>query len=126
MLRLTESEYRALVAAKKGGKPARKGRCDKHSDSLAFQCQQAGLGTAQRNFRFALEIGRRLEFDLAWVERKFSVEVDGRAHCIFSNQQRDVEKSQIARSLGWDLLRVTTKQVRSGEALELIRRILAT
>lgn len=114
-------------------KPRLSKRGDKWSDYLADQCRLARLKPPLRNYQFALELGRRWELDLAWpvaVEtptgryRGFGVEVDGCVHGIQAMRERDIEKAQAARKLGWDILRVSTRQVRSGEAIGLVIQVL--
>jgi very-short-patch-repair endonuclease len=73
--------------------------------------------------------GRRFRFDFAWPARLLAVEVDGGTwtggrHTRGKGYEGDCEKANEAICLGWRVLRVTTAQVSSGQALAWIERLL--
>lgn len=72
---------------------------------------------------------RRWRFDFAWPAHMLAVEVDGGTysggrHTRGAGYERDCEKANEAVLRGWRVLRVTTQQVDSGEALAWIERAL--
>jgi hypothetical protein len=72
---------------------------------------------------------RRWRFDLAFKIAKLGVEVDGGGfvqgrHSRGMGMERDTEKFAEAMVLGWRVLRVTTKQVRCGQAIAWIQKLL--
>lgn len=85
----------------------------------------------QREFRFDTERMYRLDF--AWPERKVGVEINGGiflgkigAHSSPTKILRDMEKGNLLVQLGWRVLRFTPAQVKVGEALEGIKKLLET
>ncbi len=90
---------------------------------LVDQCINAGLGGFCGEYQF--DDLRDWRIDIAFVEQKLAVEIDGAVHRIKSRFQADIEKSQALFFAGWRLLRVSPKQVREGDALVMIRRALA-
>ena len=96
-------------------------------DTLAAQCTMIGLDRPQREVHFHPE--RKWRFDLAWPVLRIAVEVDGGIwnygrHNRASGWLADQEKLNEAAILGWRILHVTPAQVNSGEALNLIERIV--
>lgn len=109
---------------------------------LADQITFAALPAPQREYRFAaLSVGlgpgirvrlalaglRDWRFDFAWPDRKLAIEVEGGIwaegrHTRARGFTDDCIKYNEAQLLGWRILRVTAKMVRSGEALRLIER----
>src|SRR5688572_23096660 len=83
---------------------------------------------AMREVRF--HPTRRWRFDIAWPEKKVAVEVDGGSwiggrHTTGSGFEKDCEKLSEAAALGWRVLRVTPRQIESGQALGWLERALA-
>lgn len=73
--------------------------------------------------------GRKFRFDFAWVERKLLVEVNGGtytkgAHSTGRGIARDYEKANLAVLQGWRVLSFDGKAVKSGVAVETIRKAL--
>lgn len=100
---------------------------------LAFQLAHAEppLLPFERNYRFAKQLGRRFEADFAWPSDHLLVELQGgiwqrgkSGHTSGSGVSRDVMKAQCAAVLGYVLLPVTSDDVRSGRAVELIHGLL--
>lgn len=100
---------------------------------LAQQIVAAGLPEPVLEWTFDAQLdgsGRSWRFDLAWPGwlaldiGKLAVEVDGGVHKLTKRFNADIPKHQAAFALGYKLLRVSPEQVKSGEALEFIRRAL--
>jgi hypothetical protein len=89
---------------------------------LRAEIELAGLPLPEREFKF--HETRKWRIDLAYTDRKLAIEVDGMVHRIESRFKRDIEKHQALFLAGWSLLRVSTAQVKSGEALRLVERAL--
>ena len=112
-----------------GTKLARKqGKIPERVDSVleaefAKQARVYDLPPARRNYRF-LE-GRELEFDWAWPEVWFAVEIQGDVHRIKANFHRDVEKHALALLEGWILLPIDRPRLMSGRAILDVQALLA-
>lgn len=94
---------------------------------LDRQCELAGLPKPTPEFRFLA--GRRFRFDWCWPDRSIAVEIDGGVwtggrHTRGAGVERDCEKYALALLAGWRVLRVTTNQVKSGQALGWIERLI--
>lgn len=81
----------------------------------------------RREYRF--HPTRRFRFDMAIVDRKVAVEVDGGAfiagrHARGAGIRSDCEKFSEAAALGWRVLRVLPEHVESGQALAWLERAL--
>lgn len=97
---------------------------------LLFQVKSLKLRPPVVQYRFHPE--RRWTFDLAWPDRKLAVEVEGGIwirgggrHNRASGFEKDIEKYNEAAILGYAVLRVTTGQVKNGEAIRTIERALS-
>ena len=85
--------------------------------------------TAILEYRFAPL--RKWRFDAAWISEKVALEVEGAIwtqgrHTRGQGYLNDMEKYSEAAILGWRVLRVTWKQVKNGEAQQLVSRCLAS
>lgn len=95
---------------------------------LADQLREAGLSDGcYRETRFHPE--RRWRLDLSWPDLLIGVEVEGGlyvqgAHNRGPQIESDCLKIDEAQVAGWLILRVTEKMIRSGVALDLIRRAI--
>lgn len=106
-------------------------RADRREDfaaTLAIRAVQAGLPAPVREWRFHPR--RRWRFDLAFVEQRVAVEVDGGAfsggrHTSGPGFREDCVKLSEAAALGWRVLRVMPEHVESGEALRWLEAALA-
>lgn len=102
-------------------------------DDFEFQVKAHRLPPIVRKFLFAKQpLGRKWESDFAYPQWKLLIEIDGGvwrrgggAHSHPSNIERDIEKGNDAALLGYHLLRFTSGQVRSGEAVAFLIRVLA-
>ena len=96
--------------------------------SLDRQCELSGLPKPEREFRF--HPTRKWRFDFAWPAQSLAVEVDGGVyvqgrHTRGAGVEKDMEKFAEATIAGWRVLRVSTNQVTSGQALAWVQRLLA-
>ena len=97
-------------------------------ERLAFQVFCLLKTKPQLEFRFHKT--RRWRFDLAFVDQKLAVEVDGGGyvqgrHSRGSGIEKDCEKFAEAMVMGWRVLRVTPKHVESGQAVAWIQQLLS-
>jgi hypothetical protein len=98
---------------------------------LDLQCRFSQLPIPVAEFRF--HPIRKWRFDWAFVPQKLAVEVNGGAfaaaggrHTRGAGFRSDAEKLAEAAILGWRVIPVLPEQIRSGLALELVRRALAS
>ena len=94
---------------------------------FAFQATAAGLPAFEREV--CVIPGRKFRFDFAFIEQKLLVEIqggtyNGGAHGRGVGINRDYEKGNLAVMHGWRVLQFDTKQVKSGEALNVTEKIL--
>ncbi len=75
---------------------------------------------------------RRWRFDFAFPEKMFAVEIEGGVwlgskggHTSGRGYMKDMEKYSEAAILGWKVLRFTPQQVKTGFAIEKIKKVLA-
>jgi len=73
---------------------------------------------------------RKWRFDLAWPHVMLAVEIDGGlfingGHSRGAQREKDYEKDAHALIAGWRVLRVSTGQMRSGQAVEWVKAIIA-
>jgi very-short-patch-repair endonuclease len=81
----------------------------------------------EREYEFARP--RKWRFDFAWVQKRIALEIEGAVwvngrHTRGSGFVKDMEKYNAAALAGWKVFRVSTAQVRSGEALRIVERAL--
>ena len=96
---------------------------------LALQIKALGLPEPVREYQ-AIK-GRKFRFDFAWLdpEHRLLVEVNGGtytkgAHSTGQGIRRDYEKCNLATLAGWRVLSFDAQAVRSGEAVEQVRKAL--
>jgi very-short-patch-repair endonuclease len=99
-------------------------------DTLLFHLRAHRLPTPEREYAFARDVGRRWRFDFAWPALKVAVECDGSVyaqgrHTRGKGYEQDAEKLNTAVLMGWDVVRFSGGMIRSGEAVETIRKLLA-
>ena len=85
-----------------------------------------------QEYRFALELGRQWRFDLAWVDQRVAVELDGGGfvagrHNRAVGMENDDQKLNAATCLGWRYLRFTRRMLRVDPygSLNMVRSLLA-
>lgn len=98
-----------------------------YSKLFALHLRAAGLPVGQLEYRF--HSSRRWRFDLAYPSDKIAFEIEGGVwtggrHTRSKGFIGDMAKYNAAAELGWRVFRVTTDQVRNGEALQLAERVL--
>jgi very-short-patch-repair endonuclease len=101
------------------------------ADALVWQLNATGLGGFfEREYRFHVE--RMWRLDIAFTSRRLGVEVEGFAaggapgrHQRAAGFNADAEKYAELAIAGWRLIRVTSKHIKSGIALQWIERALA-
>lgn len=96
-------------------------------DTLAFQLDALGLTGYVREYQ-AIK-GRKFRFDFCFTEQRLLIEVNGGtftkgAHSTGRGIARDYEKANLAVLQGWRCLAFDGKAVRSGEAVEVVRKAL--
>ncbi len=97
--------------------------------TLAQHLKACGHSPFWTEYRFHPE--RKWRADFAFPEQKLLIEVEGGTwsagrHSRGSGFATDCEKYAEAAILGYRVIRVTTDQVRTGQAIEWIGRALAT
>lgn len=91
------------------------------------QMREAGLPEPERELRFLAP--RRFRADFAWPELRVILEVEGGTwgrgrHNTEPGYSNDAEKYSLAAIAGWCVVRVTSRMMKEGLALRLIRRAL--
>lgn len=88
------------------------------------------MGGFEREVRFHAE--RRWRLDIAFNAKRVAIEVEGFGvagtagrHTRIGGYYADLEKYNELALAGWRLLRVTSKHVKSGQALQWIERALS-
>ncbi len=96
--------------------------------------EDAGLITPTRHYMY--HAGRKWEFDFAWPGilgvgfiHSLALEVEGGSwvkgrHTTGVGFQKDAEKYLAANEHGWLVLRVTGSQIKSGEAIQSLQRVM--
>jgi hypothetical protein len=107
--------------------PPARGRKGKQAVDLAPLFKAHGLPGPEREYRFAPP--RRWRFDYCFPSEKLAVEIEGGVwiqgrHTRGSGFVRDLAKYNRAAILGWRLVRVTPRQVETGEVFVIVRAAL--
>lgn len=98
-------------------------------ETLAFQIKAYGLPKPDREYRF--HPTRKFRFDFAWPVQRVAAEVEGGiwrprgAHSGGTAILRDMEKHNLAASLGWSVYRFAGAQVKDGSAVKWMSNILS-
>lgn len=95
-------------------------------ETLALHLRGYGI-LAVREHQFDME--RKWKFDFAIPSEALGIEVEGGTwsggrHTRGKGYERDCQKYNAATLHGWKVLRFTTEMVKSGEAIDTIRRVL--
>jgi very-short-patch-repair endonuclease len=93
-----------------------------YENQLALQFTVMGF----RDFEVDAEYltGRKHRADVLFRKERLVVEIQGHAHRIRDKWARDIEKAQLTLFAGYRLLPVTTAQVKTGVAADIVRRAL--
>ena len=93
---------------------------------FALSILALGLPQPEREYRFHPQ--RKWRFDFAWPKLKIAFEVDGGLklgrHTTPKGFKGDCEKCNEAMLLGWAVYRMTGEDVKNGEAIKLLCRVL--
>lgn len=89
--------------------------------------EAAGLPQADEEYEFCP--GRQFRFDLAWPGEKIAVEVQGGTwnqgrHVRGDGYESDCHKLAAAQVLGWTVLNVTGKMIRTGVMVAALRGVM--
>lgn len=96
-------------------------------DLFVRGCAHHGIPSPHTEHRFAE--GRKFAFDYAWPSFRVALEKEGgvftrQAHGSISGILRDIEKYNLAASLGWRVLRVIPSDIVKPETFALVRTTL--
>jgi very-short-patch-repair endonuclease len=112
---------------------AKTAKNERFERELEFQIRAHKLPEPERQYYFAASIGRKFRADFAWPQYKLIVEVfgaiwkrGGGGHSHPMHIEKDIERQQIAVLLDWYVVPVTTDQVKEGEAIAILERVLST
>ena len=89
-----------------------------------------GLPYFEEEYNFDAELGRRHRFDFAWPDYKIAVEVEGNAWGVKGGgrhmQDSDLEKYNIAATLGWRVLRFSPGMLKADPetCIDYVRKAL--
>lgn len=94
---------------------------------LYFYIIGSGLPAPECEYRFHPK--RKWRFDMAWVEQKVAVEIQGGiwikgGHTTGAGITRDCEKLDEGVKLGWKVFHFTKEQIESGYAVDTIKEAL--
>lgn len=95
--------------------------------TFALHLKAEKLDGFEQEYRF--DLTRRWRFDFAHVPRRVAVEIEGGTwsggrHTRGSGYAKDLEKYNAAARQGWLVLRYTTNQVKSGEAIAEVSKVM--
>lgn len=97
------------------------------TDKMLTQIHEAGLPDPELEHRFHPE--RRWRMDMVWVGLMIALEVEGGTwirgrHNRPQGYSNDCEKYSEAAILGWIVIRVTADMIKSGKAIDLLKRAI--
>lgn len=103
-------------------KPKAPKQLSQGEEAFAQHCRAEGLAPL-REYRFCE--GRKWRLDFYFQEAKLAIEIEGMGrHQRFLGFEEDCRKYANAALLGITVLRVTTRMVMSGEAIEMTLALL--
>jgi very-short-patch-repair endonuclease len=110
----------------------RPGHTDKAQIFRFYWQVKAGLSAPEpaEEYNFDAELGRKHRFDFAFPDHKIAVEVEGNAWNVPGGgrhmQDSDLEKYNIAASLGWKIFRFSPKMLENDpvSCIELVVKAL--
>lgn len=96
-------------------------------EAFAFQVRALGLPEPEREV--CAIPGRKFRFDFCFRAAKLLIEINGgtytkAAHSTGGGIARDYEKLNLAQLAGWRVLMFDGKAVKSGTAIEVVRKAL--
>ena len=94
-----------------------------------FSMQLDTLGLTGYLREYSAVKGRKFRWDFCWEQAKLLAEINGGtftkgAHSTGTGIRRDYEKNNLAQLAGWRCLMFDGEMVRSGEAVEIVRKAL--
>ncbi len=132
-MRLTENEAALLFPDAKPQPKAKKVKTPRKESpgeaALIMQLNAEKIGGWCREYQF--HPTRKWRADFAWIGAMLLVEIEGAVyvqgrHSRGAGMEADCEKYSEAACLGFKVIRVTTRMVKNGKALDYIQRILRT
>jgi hypothetical protein len=137
-MRMTVAQARRAFPRADIPKPKRQPRAKSSAEELFWlACQHDHLEQPEREFCFAMQMGRKWRFDFAWPLLRVAVEIEGLRkkfidgvpyaigrHCTFKGFAEDCIKYAHANTLGWHVNRFNQALVRDGTAVKLTRQLL--
>jgi very-short-patch-repair endonuclease len=127
-VRLRPTKRRALSPQEVWAREEARAKRTALEDRLDMHIRSCGLPTPEKELRFHPEKGWR--FDRAWPAFMVAIEVEGIPREGFGRHQyragfeADALKCAEAQRLGWKVLRVTGKMIKSAYAIRLIQETL--
>jgi len=105
--------------------PQKQPKVNEWEESLARQIAALSLPKPERQYPFAKSVGRQYRADFAFPDERLIVEVNGGAwiggrHVRGAGYESDLERNAIATALGWKVMAVTPRHIKSGYALKWI------
>lgn len=102
-------------------------RCSEGEGLLMLQLRASDIKGWWREWKFHPR--RRWRFDFAFPDELLAVEIEGGhwsggRHTRGTGFEKDCEKYSEGAAMGWRIIRVTTAQVKSGDALAWITKAL--
>lgn len=91
---------------------------------VADACVAAGLPRPAANRRVRTSAGGVHELDLAWLDERVDVEVDGPHHLLPDQRRRDRQRDRELRADTWEVVRVPVEEV-DEDLADVVRRIRA-
>jgi very-short-patch-repair endonuclease len=128
-MRYPRTKSKALSPAELWAREERRARARKLVERLLLQIKAWRLPTPETEVKF--HPTRKWRLDVAWREFMVAVEVDGitggegGGHQRAGGFENDREKDLAARELGWDVIRVTGRLIKSGSAIRAIAQALS-
>lgn len=97
-----------------------------YADMLAFQLKASDLPRPEREYQPFPD--RRFRLDCAWPDRRLFVECDGGEFLRVVGRRhggaKDCERWNLLTLAGWRGFRFVGSQVKSGEAVDILARVL--
>lgn len=93
-----------------------------YEERLAQQLEEAGINGFFVDEEYIND--RKLRGDIVFPLRKLIVEIQGEAHRVKQRFYDDIEKAQATLLAGYTLIPISTRQVKDGSAVGVIRSVM--
>jgi very-short-patch-repair endonuclease len=99
-------------------------------ETFELHCRTQLSATWQPGREFVFDPPRKWRFDFAWPDIKIAVEIEGATefgksrHSRGAGFEQDASKYNRAAELYWRVFRFSTAMVKSGEAIDTMKRVL--